>query len=600
MILQSLCKYYDRLAANPDTGIARFGYTLNPVSSCVALNIDGDILDVLPLLDGKKFRQLNTPQHVKRSNNIAPGFLCDNAEYFFGTDPKHGQEKLGAARDFHRAIIGDVKDDGGTAILNFLEKVTGIPGKYAKTLGSKNIVFCLDGIPGYIHDRLAMRSAWEEYNLKSLQNSEVAQCLVTGEVAPIARLHGNFSGFGQDKPTLVCFNLESFKSYDLTRKDANGKNINGTNAPVSEVAMFKYTTALNALILSPQNSIDIDDRKIVFWAEEKASNEENFLRAFWLGGFKETQNLDELATQKINAALMSLREGKPTDIPDINVNIKFHILGMSASKTRLAIRFFNIDTFGNLFAGIGQHYHDIDIEGAAWDQKLITPYNILLEASRGKDYKERKQNIPPVLKDALLRSIIEGTSYPYTLCDAILARIRADKNINHVRAGILKGILNRDARHNNKKEMITLSLNKEETNLAYLLGRIFAVLEKAQRDALGGEINSTITDRYLNAAMTTPQTVFPVLFSLFEHHISKSRNYYPKSVLHEIFTKLPADTFPEILDTKDQCRFTVGYYHQRQNLYTKQEKEDKDSVKQTGIQETLNTDSPPSAADSVP
>ncbi len=66
-----------------------------------------------------------------------------------------------------------------------------------------------------------------------------------------------------------------------------------------------------------------------------------------------------------------------------------------------------------------------------------------------------------------------------------------------------------------------MGLNEKSTNTEYLLGRLFAVLEKSQQDA-NKEINTTIKDRYFASACATPSTVFPVLLRLTQHHISKS------------------------------------------------------------------------------
>ncbi len=56
-----------------------------------------------------------------------------------------------------------------------------------------------------------------------------------------------------------------------------------------------------------------------------------------------------------------------------------------------------------------------------------------------------------------------------------------------------------------------MALNEQEINIAYLLGRLFALLEKAQYDALG-KVNASIVDKYLNSALATPQTVFRCFF----------------------------------------------------------------------------------------
>jgi CRISPR-associated protein Csd1 len=99
---------------------------------------------------------------------------------------------------------------------------------------------------------------------------------------------------------------------------------------------------------------------------------------------------------------------------------------------------------------------------------------------------------------------------------------------------------------------------------------MMAVYEKAQYDALG-PVNATVVDKYLNSALATPRTVFPVLEGLFEKHISKSEKYYPKKLMGEIVDKMPSTGYPQTLNMEDQGRFVIGYYHQRQDFYSKKE-----------------------------
>jgi CRISPR-associated protein Csd1 len=208
---------------------------------------------------------------------------------------------------------------------------------------------------------------------------------------------------------------------------------------------------------------------------------------------------------------------------------------------------------------------------------LKSPYSILIETAVAR----KSENIVPTLESALMRSIITGSPYPYSLYNAVLTRIRADKNINNIRVGVIKGVINRNARLINRKEMITVALNSDEKNTGYLLGRLFAVLEKAQYDA-HGKVNATIVDKYLNSALATPQTVFPVLLTLFEKHVSKSEKYFSKQLVQKIIGELPPDGFPQTLNSEDQGRFLIGYYHQRQDFYSGKGQSDQDINKNGG------------------
>jgi CRISPR-associated protein Csd1 len=129
-----------------------------------------------------------------------------------------------------------------------------------------------------------------------------------------------------------------------------------------------------------------------------------------------------------------------------------------------------------------------------------------------------------------------------------------------------------------------VSLNEESDNRAYVLGRLFAVLEKAQRDANPG-INSTIKDRYFTSACTTPSSVFPTLLKLYQNHLEKIRKAEKGQAIHDdklvcgLMGKLKVeqDPFPAHLFLNDQSIFILGYYHQVQSFFTPKSGNLKDS-----------------------
>lgn len=113
-----------------------------------------------------------------------------------------------------------------------------------------------------------------------------------------------------------------------------------------------------------------------------------------------------------------------------------------------------------------------------------------------------------------------------------------------------------------------MALNEENTNEGYLLGRLFALLEKVQRDAIKGA-NATIRDRYMGAAATTPARVFPQLLKMAQHHISKSEYGGRIDRLAQAVIGQMNDTgFPRTLSYDEQGLFYIGYYQQKEALYT--------------------------------
>jgi len=165
-----------------------------------------------------------------------------------------------------------------------------------------------------------------------------------------------------------------------------------------------------------------------------------------------------------------------------------------------------------------------------------------------------------------MRAILLGTDYPASLITAVHNRIRAERDVTYLKAAILKAWLIRNHHQN-----ITTMLDESNTNPGYRLGRLFAVLEKTQQDALPG-INATIRDRFYASASATPQAVFGRLLRTYQHHLAKldvgvkiTREKQTQEIL------APLSDFPAHLNLQNQSQFALGYYHQRKAFFTKKE-----------------------------
>ena len=581
MILQALCEYYQRLANDPDSDVSQEGYAPAKVTTCIVLNDLGDIARIIDLRipNGKKLEPMvlnSVPLQPKRAGQKPEAaFLCENINFLFGFDDKGkidaAKYRFEASLEKHKSILSGLPDQGAQALLLFFSKRklgsylyegvdTSLLDECRKNKG--NIVFRLDNDVVFLHQRQAVRTAWESSNTKKDLEALRGQCLITGTEGPIARLHGNLNGFGQDKPTVVGFNQDSFTSY---HKDQ------GANAPVSTLAAFQYVTALQKLLIDRHHSTNLHGDRLLFWAERDAPNEEALVQ-YGLSpdnSYATTERVgDESTALHIHSMFDSLLSGKAIRELDLDPDITFYILGCTTNKTRLVIRFFHRSSFGTIIDLIRQHYADIGITG-------LTVYPSLYKLLRETAVQGKSENVPAPLRIALLRSIFDGGRYPVSLYTSILQRIRVEaaadarRAINPLRIGLLKGYLNRLSRIDRRGGEILVALNTEETNEGYLLGRVFALLERAQYDALGGQLNSTIVDKYLNAALATPQNVFPTLLCLAEKHFSKSKKYYIKTIIGNILAQMTSQGFPNTLNAEDQGRFMIGYYHQKYSYRSK-------------------------------
>lgn len=610
MILQSLYNYYTILCADPDVDIAEPGYSKVPVSYALNLSSDGKLTDIIPLFSlvqqGKKSverpRRMNVPQQVKRSVNIEANVLCDNAAYVLGLtekeakDPNYARKRFESFRDRNIAILSKVNSGVARAIITFLQTYDPataqddpiIARHRDKLLEGGNLIFFVDGKNAL--DDPEIRQVWEkEYT--STQSTKKMQCLVTGEIEPIARLHLDIKGVrgAQAKgAALVSFNLDAFTSY---RRDQ------GENAPVSQSVAAGYVEALNYLLSdqNPHRKIYLGDTTVVYWAD---TADRRYASAFYAllspenqpandEGSKTTRRRDKSAEQTMHAVAEKIEQGKPLDLQalreGLNDSTRFYVLGLSPNASRLAVRFFLTEPFGVFAKRIMQHYSDLKIVKEHANQPdYLSPYRILAECVSPKvtQREEELRSSWSLLGGAFMRSILMDTPYPEGLYVAIMNRIRHDndeegrsRKITYIRVAFIKAHLLRKYRHqhpNPYQEALTMALNESYTHPAYVLGRLFAWLEKAQTEAIGKEVNATIKDRYFTSACAAPASVFPVLLRLSQHHLAKAEyGGHLERKIQELLNLLDAGPFPSRLTLEEQGIFVLGYYHQRAAFYTR-------------------------------
>ena len=579
MILQALVDYYEILAKA--SKISKPGYCIANVSYAINLSKNGELVGIIPLKlqveRGKKQvevpQQMEVPEQIKKASGITSNFLCENSGYMLGIDNKEKPERAKDCFDafcaLHKAILQDLDCVQAKALLAFLDswkpenasENSVIRDYYSEITSGTNLVFFLEGI-GFIHENPDIKQAWENYK-KSTIGSIKSQCLVTGKILPIARLHPSIKGFQPTGSSIVSFNARAYESYAHDEEQ-------GLNAPVCEDAVFKYTTSLNYLLSDNNHKQKLADTTVVFWAESPNDVYQDLFN-FALSPKQSDEGLsdDKKSSNQIGEIFKKIADGKPlSDIADLfDAHVNFFILGLSPNKSRLSIRFFIQDSFGNMIEKVMQHYTNMEIE------PLKSQYIPLWKLMQETVFRDNEPS--PLLTGAILRAILTGTPYPVALYNSIIVRIRAEREISHAKAAIIKAYLIK--KQTKYKEVLTVSLNAQSENCPYVLGRLFAVLEKAQQDANPG-IKATIKDRYFTSACATPATVFPVLLRLSNHHISKSDyGYVSDNKIRDLLDKFDVDNnpFPSHLTLEEQGIFILGYYHQQKANYEKINKEEK-------------------------
>lgn len=578
MILNELKRYYDRVASDPESDIAPPGWEKRGIPFILVLDRGGNLvaIDDMREMDGKRkiARSFIVPQGAKRSSGVAANLLWDNAAYVLGMvdvtekseEEIHKIEKR--AEEQHAAFIRRIEEElpripETAAILKFLSTVNrstlnGFP--HAQEILETNAIlsFRFQGEKYLVADSPSIKQAIEA---QEDETAEKGICLVTGEEDEIASLHTAIKGVRDAQSTggnIVSFNLKAFESYGKSQ---------GYNAPVGKKAMFAYTTALNTLLASKNQKILIGDATTVFWSDRACPFEDQFAYLF----DEPSKDDPNAKTELIQSLFDSPKTGAYSALQDNKT--KFFLLGLSPNAARISIRFWKADSVATFAKNIRQHFEDIMIVKSDKEPRYYSLWRLLVNIAIQGDSK----NIPPNLAGDMMKAIVDGSLYPQTVLQAAIRRSFADveKRMTPARAAVIKAYLNRYYRlypDKDEKE-ITMALDKDQPSLGYQLGRLFAVLEKVQEEASPG-INATIADRYYSAACTAPVTVFSTLIRLSRHHLSKIENKGREINLNKLVTEIMGNIteFPSHLNLKEQGRFAVGYYHQRQDFFVQKDK----------------------------
>ncbi|MFS2730035.1 type I-C CRISPR-associated protein Cas8c/Csd1 [Bacteroides thetaiotaomicron] len=562
MILKALYDYYHRSGDLPVLGME-----LKEIGFIIVIDKSGNFLRFEDRrIDKKSAQKFLVKKSVGRSSAPVANYLYDNGQYVFGYSDKGDMENMRKYFEVFKAKVEEIYDVFSDnvalkAVYAFYRQDPSIMVEIMqndplwtdiiKNLNKKYSIFSflIEG------DTEIVASKRELINLEYDDNEIVGRpCLVIGkhsktvEVTTATMIPGS-----QATAKLVAFQVNS--GYDSYGKSK------GYNAPISEEAEFAYTTALNHLLRSDShNKFMIGSRTFLFWASSnsdasKASEDSLFAL------FGRTEDDDpNKRIELVRHTFMSIFSG---DLP-ANKDDRFFILGLAPNSARIAVVYWNELPLREFAGLISKHFTDMEIADTRKEKKpYMSLYSILGSVTLGGKSSDATPNLP----DAVVKSVFQGLPYPFSLFQACIRRIRAEQSINITRAAIIKAYLNRLNDNNNNKKL-DIMLDKENQNQGYLCGRLFAVLDKIQEDANG--IHS-IRERYMNSASATPAMVFATILNLSTHHLEKLNGggqIFYERLKQEIISKLDANGFPAHLDLQDQGRFFVGYYHQRQTLFS--------------------------------
>lgn len=568
MILQALKEYYDR---KPD--LPRAGFEMKEIPFVLVLSPDGTPVGLNETYEGeakaRRAKRYLVPQTVKRAVNIAANLLWDNPEYALGVPLKGRPERVVKQHAaFKRRVedLGLMADEGLAAVRSFLSKPDKIEA--LKAFGSSweelrktdaNLSFQLAGQTGLIAEQPSVRKAVATAVAGTAKGKGI--CLVTGETETLERLHTAIKGVWGAQSSganIVSFNLDAFRSFNKQQ---------GANAPVGKPAAFAYTTALNHLLgKDSKQRMQVGDASTVFWSQKPSVLEDQIVDFFG----EPPKDDPDRNSRAVASLFQSVHTGAFSSQDD---QTRFYVLGLAPNASRVAVRFWIVDTVAGMSGKICLHFEDTRIVHGTRDRDTLPLFRLLVStATQGKS-----ENILPNLGGDVMRAILEGLPYPQTLLQAAIRRIRAEREITYARAALIKACVNRSSRFNGpeQKEELRVTLDLTNNCIGYRLGRLFATLERIQIRKFtqkgGKEPNSTIRDKYYGSASGTPVAVFGTLIRLSKHHLASLDNVGERVNFEKLLGEIMCgiSDFPSHLQLDDQGRFAIGYYHQMQKFFAK-------------------------------
>ncbi|MES1954820.1 type I-C CRISPR-associated protein Cas8c/Csd1 [Salinisphaera hydrothermalis] len=593
MILAELNTLYDRLASRGE--VPSFGYSVENISFELIIDRDGTPVEFNDLrrADGKKTRprsmRVPTNPEISRTSAIYANPLWDKTSYALGCSAnpsKRMADEHQAFIDRQKELFNEADDPSLEAFLAFLDQwepgqISEIP-RYTVDILDTNIVFRLDGEQVRVHDAPASQEIWQA-TLQS-ESQIIAQCLVTGAQAPVAAGHPRIRGVDGAQSSgaaIVSFNSNAYLSYGLD---------NAETAALSKPAVFAYATALNHLLrrgADNRHRLRIGDTTTVFWAIARDADAAEAAETFFAAANEPPS--DEQENQRIHDVLSQVASGRPLAelSPDLDPDTRIVVLGLAPNAARLSIRFWCTERLDTLMERYRDHWQDLALDPPVWRGAAPTVWRLVNATAPSRDGKTKGDDVSPLLAGETMRAILTGRRYPRALLTNTIMRFRNDGDIGspshtgRLRIALCKAVLQRQARlaHSKSAESeISMSLDRDSTHPGYLLGRLFAELENAQRTALG-RVNASIKDRYFGSASATPASVFPILVRNAQHHLSNIRKGDRPGLAHHIEAEIGhiidglGGTFPKHLGIEAQGRFAIGYYHQREARFAKKSDE---------------------------
>lgn len=395
-------------------------------------------------------------------------------------------------------------------------------------------------------------------------------CFVTGEVQPSTERHANKIRHAADKAKLISAN------------DKSGFTFRGRFNKGNEVASISYEAsqkAHNALkwLISRQGKM-IDQRVFLVWGNDRLETLNPTADSFDLFSIPSSANIksekrsdthQEFANQ-ISKAIDGYKS-------DLSYKSYVNILILDSATTgRLAVLYYrNVNK--EIYLDRLKNWHLTCAWLHRYRKDENNEYVEFYGAPAIKDiayaaYGPRaNEKIVKGLMERMLPCIVDGKKIPQDIVRS--AFYRASNPVSMERWEWEK-TLSITCALINKQEGYDLTLDIENNNRDYLFGRLLAIADVLERNALGQDVTrSTNAIRYMNSFSKHPARTWKTIQESIQPYQARlgTKATYLSKLIDEVASKIK---FEDFNNKPLSGKYLLGFYSQRHDLYQKKDKND--------------------------
>lgn len=565
MILNRLRETHDVLqrldARDGAKRLPLMGYERVRLGYVLVLRRDGVLREVIDRTGTDGTEQV--PERVlRKSTMIAANLLWDNTEYALGygaKTPDQCRPRLAAFRQRLNDMPEVLRSDEGIgAVIAFLGDHD--PERFAASRFGQQIEDLTKPVAFALDDELLLvcqRPAVVDYvgTLASEDSPEIT-CAVTGETDRLAVLHPSFKGVPGGSTmgaSLVSFNTPSANHYGREQ---------GANAGIGARTASAYGRALDYLLATREHRVRVGDHLIVAWADDMAARRDLI---------PDLINPPEEAVEDA-ADVRAVYRAPDLAVRPEDLDHAFYVLGLTGVNGRVAVSLWREDRLADVVDNCKAWFDDLALDGrrpqARSDGRRIKDcVRALMPASR--DGRIDYDKLPGRQAAKLLEAALTRGPIPRDLAAKALLRLKVGgfPDDDHTRTALLKAYLNRS-----KTMDLTPGLDRSRTDIGYLLGRILAVVEHAQRRSSGGGgPNLTIRDRFWAMLSSSPARALPIVDGLFVAYAKRGRGRLVGLEIEIDQIRGLMKEVPSRLPFEQRALFGIGYSQQRTDLWRKRD-----------------------------